>query len=277
MQEILSRQKIGLRIRGLRVENALSQEFIAKVMGLSRSNYSQIELGNQFPSYEVLVKLAIFYSKTYDWIIHGEDFAIKTSKIIKLNMDKLLSTDFQQALKATDTDKISLVKKSDYYDYIYSAKIQKYIDQLSTIELPVGKEEKINNPPLYRAFEVFDNGMSGILQSGDIIICENIPRFSDLKFNDIYVLITQEGIIIRRVVKCLEDNKILLCKADDISYPIQIVHLDKLQEIWHISGIFSTKFTGVVENIEHQLEKLQKSINDLQKEVRNINKKRAVL
>lgn len=277
MQEILSRQKIGLRIRGLRVENALSQEFIAKVMGLSRSNYSQIELGNQFPSYEVLVKLAIFYSKTYDWIIHGEDFAIKTSKIIKLNMDKLLSTDFQQALKATDTDKISLVKKSDYYDYIYSAKIQKYIDQLSTIELPVGKEEKINNPPLYRAFEVFDNGMSGILQSGDIIICENVTQFSDLIFNDIYVLITHEDMIIRRVVKYLDDNKILLCKADNLSYSIQAIHPDKLQEVWHISGIFSTKLTGIVENIEHQLEKFQKSITDLQKEIQQIKKKRSAI
>jgi transcriptional regulator with XRE-family HTH domain len=277
MQEILSRQKIGLRIRGLRTENALSQEFIAKVVGLSRSNYSQIELGNQFPSYEVLVKIAIFYSKTYDWIIHGEDFAIKTSRIIKLNMDKLLSTDFQHALKATNPDKISLVTKSDYYNYIYSAKIQEYIDRLSTIELPIGKEEKINNQPLHRAFEVIDNGMSGVLQSGDIIICENVTQFSDLIFNDIYILITHEDMIIRRVIKYLDDNKILLCKADNLSYPIQTIHPDKLQEIWHISGIFSTKLTGIVENIEHQLEKFQKSITDLQKEIQHIKKKRSAI
>lgn len=277
MQEILSRQKIGLRIRGLRTENALSQEFIAKVVGLSRSNYSQIELGNQFPSYEVLVKIAIFYGKTYDWIIHGEDFAIKTSKIIKLNMDKLLSTDFQHALKATNPDKISLVTKSDYYNYICSAKIQKYIDELSTIELPAGKGEEINNLPLYRAFEVIDNGMSGVLQSSDIIICENITQFSDLKFNDIYVLVTNEDMIIRRVVKYLDDNKILLCKADNLSYPVRTVHPDRLQEIWHISGIFSTKFTGIVEKIEHKLEKFQKSITDLQKEVQRIKENRSGL
>ncbi|WP_276360180.1 helix-turn-helix domain-containing protein [Daejeonella sp. H1SJ63] len=277
MQEILSKQKIGLRIRGLRIENALSQEFIAKTMGLSRSNYSQIELGNQFPSYEVLVKIAIFYNKTYDWIIHGEDFAIKTSKIDKLKMDKLISTDFQNALKGTDADKISLVKNSDYYDYVCSAKIQKYIDQLSTIEIPIGKRGKKDNQPLFRAFEVIDNGMSGVLQNEDIIICENITKVSDLKFNDIYVLITQEDIIIRRVVKCLEDNKILICKADNMSYPIRIIHLDKLQEIWHIRGIFSTKFTGIVEKIEHQLEKFEKSITDLKKEVQQIKKKRSKL
>lgn len=277
MQEILSRQKIGLRIRELRIENTLSQEFIAKMMGLSRSNYSQIELGNQFPSYEILVKIAIFYNKTYDWILHGESFAIKTSKHDNSKMDKLISIDFQNALEGTITGKISLVKNSDYYEYVNSAKIQKYIDRLSTIEIPIGGSGREDNRSLYRAFEVIDDGMAGVLQAEDIIICENITKSSDLIFNDIYVLITSEDIIIRRVVKCLEDNNLLLCKADNLSYPIRGIHTSELQEIWHIRGIFSTKFTGIVEKIEHHLKKFEKSISDLKKEVQLIKKKRTRL
>lgn len=274
MQEILSRQKIGLRIRELRIENTLSQEFIAKMIGLSRSNYSQIELGNQFPSYEILVKIAIFYNKTYDWILHGESFAIKTSKHDNSKMDKLISIDFQNALEGTITGKISLVKNSDYHEYVNSAQIQKYIDRLSTIEIPIDGRGREDNRPLYRAFEVIDDGMAGILQAGDIIICENITKSSDLIFNDIYVLINSEDIIIRRVVKCLEDNNLLLCKADNLSFPIQGIHTGELQEIWHIRGIFSTKFTGIVDKIEHHLKKLENSIADLKKEVQEIKKKR---
>lgn len=277
MQEILSRQKIGLRIRELRIENTLSQEFIAKTMGLSRSNYSQIELGNQFPSYEILVKIAIFYNKSYEWILHGDNFAIKTSKNEKSKMDKLISIDFQKALKGTNAGKISLVKNSDYYDYVNSTKIQKYIDQLSTIEIPIGDRKREDNRSLYRAFEVIDDGMAGVLQGEDIIICENITKFSDLVFNDIYVLITSDDIIIRRVVKCLGDNKLLLCKADNLNYPIRVVHMNELQEIWRIRGIFSAKFTGIVEKIEHHLKKFEKSIADLKKEVQELKKKRAGL
>lgn len=71
MQEILSKKDIGDRIKDLRVENGLSQSFIADILNLSRSNYSQIELGNQYPSFHTLHNIARYYSKSYEWILHG--------------------------------------------------------------------------------------------------------------------------------------------------------------------------------------------------------------
>lgn len=71
MQEILSKKDIGERIKDLRAKNGHSQSLIAEVLLLSRSNYSQIELGNQYPSFHTLHKLARYYGKTYHWLIHG--------------------------------------------------------------------------------------------------------------------------------------------------------------------------------------------------------------
>ncbi|WP_316820695.1 helix-turn-helix transcriptional regulator [Pedobacter gandavensis] len=71
MQEILSKKDIGDRIKDLRAKNGLSQSFIAEVLNLSRSNYSQIELGNQYPSFHTLHKLARYYGKSYQWLIEG--------------------------------------------------------------------------------------------------------------------------------------------------------------------------------------------------------------
>jgi len=73
MQEILSKKDIGERIKDLRVKNGLSQATVATVLGLSRSNYSQIELGNQYPSFNTLHVVARYYGKTYDWLLHGSD------------------------------------------------------------------------------------------------------------------------------------------------------------------------------------------------------------
>lgn len=73
MQEILSKKEIGERIKDLRVKNTLSQAFIANVLKLSRSNYSQIELGNQYPSFNTLHEIARYYSKSYEWLLHGPD------------------------------------------------------------------------------------------------------------------------------------------------------------------------------------------------------------
>lgn len=73
MQEILSKKEIADRLKTLRVQKQLSQEQIAREIGISRSNYSQIELGNQFPTYEALIKIAKYYSKSYDWILDGAE------------------------------------------------------------------------------------------------------------------------------------------------------------------------------------------------------------
>lgn len=73
MQEILSKKEIGERIKELRIKNGLSQAYIANILGLSRSNYSQIELGNQYPTFNTLHEIARYYSKTYDWLLHGKD------------------------------------------------------------------------------------------------------------------------------------------------------------------------------------------------------------
>lgn len=71
MQEILSKKEIGERIKELRVNGRHSQAFIANILGLSRSNYSQIELGNQYPSFNTLSEIAKYYTKSYDWLLHG--------------------------------------------------------------------------------------------------------------------------------------------------------------------------------------------------------------
>lgn len=97
MQEILSKKEIGDRVKSLRLESNLSQAFVADKLSISRSNYSQIELGNQFPSFHTLYLISSLYAKSYEWILHGEhdDFkavdepAVKNAvKEMKHTLDK---------------------------------------------------------------------------------------------------------------------------------------------------------------------------------------------
>jgi|SRR6185437_2965053 len=87
MQEIISKKDIGGRIKSLRIDRGFSQEQFAESIHLSRSNYSQIELGNQFPTYEVLLKIARYYGKSYEWILHGKDGVFNGIRFPKENTD----------------------------------------------------------------------------------------------------------------------------------------------------------------------------------------------
>jgi len=89
MKDILSKKEIGERIKNLRLAHGLSQAHISNILYLSRSNYSQIELGNQFPSFNTLHHIGNYYGKTYEWLLHGstdpalEQPATKVDVIIK--------------------------------------------------------------------------------------------------------------------------------------------------------------------------------------------------
>lgn len=92
MQEILSKKDIGERIKNLRLEAGLSQSAIADVLEISRSNYSQIEIGNQFPTFHTLHLIASYYSRSYDWILHGNHYTSKTPPNELLRMISTMET-----------------------------------------------------------------------------------------------------------------------------------------------------------------------------------------
>ncbi|AOM75810.1 helix-turn-helix domain-containing protein [Pedobacter steynii] len=97
MQEILSKKDIGERIKDLRLDNGLSQSFIAEILHLSRSNYSQIELGNQYPSFHTLHSIARYYSKSYEWLLHGSGGEKSDEPTAKVD---LLIKDLESTLKS---------------------------------------------------------------------------------------------------------------------------------------------------------------------------------
>ncbi len=263
MQEILSREMISRRIRSLRIEHSYSQETTARFLGMSRGNYSQIELGNQFPTYEILFKLAVFYNKSYEWILHGRQNASSSLPIYEL----------PRPVSGTEFDKIRLVKNSDYYNYLTSNKDREYIDSLESLKANRIGEEMLLINSTYRVFEVSDYGMAGVVQKDDIVTARNIENCSDIIFNDIYVLVTNEEILIRRVLSYISDTGVLVCKADNSNYPLSIIKVEELQELWHMGGVFSTKLNGIVEEMGRQLKEFERSISVLRDNVESLEKK----
>jgi len=57
------------RIRALREDNQFNQTQIAKVLGTTQSYYSEYELGKRPLPVEHLIKLALFYKVSADYIL----------------------------------------------------------------------------------------------------------------------------------------------------------------------------------------------------------------
>ncbi len=64
-----SAEKTGQRIRELRSEYEMSQKDLAEKVGVKQNTVAQYEKGIVKPSLEILVKLAITFQTTTDYIL----------------------------------------------------------------------------------------------------------------------------------------------------------------------------------------------------------------
>ena len=65
------KKSYGTRLKQIRGSLSYTQEKMASVLGLSRDSYVKRELGEIYPGYGVMRKLAVEYNISLDWLILG--------------------------------------------------------------------------------------------------------------------------------------------------------------------------------------------------------------
>lgn len=66
---------MGERLKQLRLQRNISQEEVARTIGITRSAYSHYEINNRQPMYETLIKLSTFFGVSIDYIVNGDSSA----------------------------------------------------------------------------------------------------------------------------------------------------------------------------------------------------------
>ncbi|MFC5467685.1 helix-turn-helix domain-containing protein [Cohnella suwonensis] len=82
---------MGERLRELRLRRKISQEEVAKHIGITRSAYSHYEINNRQPVYETLIKLAAFFDVSLDYIIGGANSKPKPESGVSAESREILS------------------------------------------------------------------------------------------------------------------------------------------------------------------------------------------
>jgi transcriptional regulator with XRE-family HTH domain len=77
----------GKKIKSLRKEKDLTQEFVAKAIPMNQSNYSKIERGVQEPNLKQLVALCNILSASADELLGLNDQA--SNNILEDNVEKI--------------------------------------------------------------------------------------------------------------------------------------------------------------------------------------------
>ena len=193
--------------------------------------YSQLAKLEKDPAvrirYSVLVQLARVYQTTTDYIENGTP----PSKTPFNKMPpRIVTTD---NLGRNVILKVPIPAQAGYMEHVGD---QTYLGELKAYSLP-GFENGV-----FRMFEVKGNSMEPTFFEGDWVVGSHVEEAWDIKNGDVYIIVTRDGICIKRVINAVDQRGVVIINSDNPAYTSDVIFAEDILEMW----AFELKMTSRV-------------------------------
>ena len=110
------------RLKELRIEKGLTQEKLAKKIGINRTTIAKIESGDRDLTLDHIQRMSDFFNVSYDYILGKSNERTNTIQVIDMTNAKDGVTPIQMEVlkKIDDLDVKDLEQIMDYIDFIKS-------------------------------------------------------------------------------------------------------------------------------------------------------------
>lgn len=227
----------------IRKSHGLSQVELAKRLNVSQSVISLIESGQSSVSLEILKKFSREFDLSSDWLIYGK------SRYIKLSAE-------------------------NHFMPLINIKAQAHYQEKPGDAVPEG------GLPLYRVpgfedgnsriFEVEADHMVPTVHPKDMLICQKVEKNQFRPEGELYLLVTKNGVLPKRVYRKEKSSDMLVLKNDSNHYHNEEIGISSVQEIWVVRGKITSKFmdysfanTERMDRLESEMEWIRNEIESL--------------
>ena len=253
---------ISNNLKFLRKKKGLTQQNFADLMEIKRSLVGAYEEDRAEPKYELLKKFAEFYELSMDELVNEKITASwKPQPKSDGSNIRILSISVDQ----DDRENIELVPVKASAGYLNGYADPDFVKELPKFHLPI-----LQNGT-FRAFEIKGDSMLPLFP-GSIVVGEFIDDWKTIKSNETYVVVSKnDGIVYKRVINKLKDQKQLLLKSDNKVYDPYTITADEVIEIWKAKAYISMNFPEPdndtsIEKLTGMMMEMQKKINSMQKD-----------
>lgn len=223
------------RLAGLRRKTDYSLrdlEAMLRAAGLETGvTYSQLAKLEREPGvrikHSLLVQLARIYQTTPEYIENGTPPS--RSPFNKMP-PRIVTTD---NLGRNVILKVPIPAQAGYMQHIGD---QTYLGELKAYSLP-GFENGV-----FRMFEVKGKSMEPTFHEGDWVVGSHVEEAADIKNGDVYIIVTRDGICIKRVVNEVDRRGVLIINSDNPAFTPDIIFAEDVLEMW----AFELKMTSRV-------------------------------
>jgi DNA-binding XRE family transcriptional regulator/SOS-response transcriptional repressor LexA len=241
-------------LRQLRKRAGLTQGGLADKLNLKRAVIGAYEEGRAEPKIENLIKIASFFNRTVDEVVGGIiDLNNPTQKKDRL---RILAITVNEQSK----ENIEVVAARAQAGYLSGYSDPEYITSLPKMSVPYLKGGT------YRAFEIEGDSMHPTLETGDMVICKFIENYTWIQDHAMYVVVSDEGIVVKRIKTHKSQNTLELI-SDNKYYPPYKVHLNTVREIWQVQSRMTTHI-GSSDDLHKRLNKLEELVWSLQEKLK---------
>lgn len=217
---------LNQRIKLLRKTLAQSQTEFATSIGITQTSLSQIESGKNGISYDVFHAIISTYNVNPFWLMdgQGEMLGKPQSAPPKGGGLPLVIT-----VGDDGEENIILVEQKAAAGYLQGMQDSTYVSKLPAFRLPGFRGRT------YRAFEVSGDSMLPTIFPKDILVCNYIESFSDVRDNYVHIIVMNDGsIVAKRVINNADKEQHLILQSDNTNYPPYRVELADVAQIWRV-------------------------------------------
>ncbi len=258
-------------IKFFRKRRGLTQDDVARSLGMKRSTLSGYENNIAQPGMEALISFSNFYKIAIDTLIRVELTKLPESQIrqVERGYDVFLKGSNLRIMASTvgpdNEENIELVSEKAKAGYSSGFADPEYISILPTFRLPfLSKQKK------YRTFQINGDSMLPI-PHGAYVTGVFIQDWTSIRDKDAYIILTvDEGIVFKVVENLIKsEGKLILHSLNPLYEPYDMEVKD-IREIWQFVNYISQE---VPENPNAENYYLAESVKKLREEVKIIQTK----
>lgn len=259
-------------LKHLRRTKGLTQDMLAQKVNINRAQVGSYEEGRAEPKFEVLRRMAYYFKVSIHDLVDTD--MEKQSNVKPGKKGSLEALDVEGKglrilpiiVDRQNKEQITIVPVKAAAGYMQGYSDAEYIEQLPTFNLPF---DKFRLDKTYRAFQINGDSMLPV-QSGSYVIGEYITNWNDLRDGKACIVVTNDGIVFKRVYNYIKDRGTLLLKSDNLEFAPYEVQASDVLEIWLADGFISFDMPAPDDVSMHSmgmmLVQLQKEIDALKKQ-----------
>lgn len=252
MKEILP--NIKDRVLYLAENKEISKQDFFRKTGLKYSNFTGKSKESDLTSKSVAEILLKYPDVSPEWLLTGNGEMLKSERAteviktprveviapIKVEGRSLMPKVIVLKDEDVEEERIPLVPVMAQAGYLQGYDDPQYIKELPMYNLPGMRNGT------FRIFQVEGLSMYPTLQSGSYVVGQFVEDWEHISDNRIYVVVSTEGVIVKRVLNRIEKYGSLYCKSDNRVFPHINVRLKDVKEIWECKMHLSFDFLDPV-------------------------------